>query len=494
MRRHGSTADSIERADATRLFVDRARRARPGFALTDEAADAVARICRRLDGIPLSIELAAARCRNLAIEQIARELDDRFRLLTGGARTVLERQQTLKASIDWSHDLLDGSERAALRRLGVFSGPFTMAAAEAVVGAFGDVDRDDVLDLVDRLADKSLIALDGVDATGESRYRLLETIRHYALDRLDDAGELTAARDAHADFWAGWAASHNVHLDCSLAIYDAIPPNLANLSAAARWACVSRPELLQALMLCIGPFLQVDDDEGGADRLFESALAALDGVDDIAWAHVAMAATFVRTFTWVFAPDDELRERAESIAAEHDLPARHGDHQVLTASALEPRAPERFVVGQRAVRAAGSPSWASFASAVSVRFYASIGQLAAANHYLLSSVTDALRVHASGGRRRARSGRSRRGTARRCRTARRETSWSSSSHRTARRSTSSRASPTRASPESPSSPADRDVLEWAADVSRARRPGAGSRVGSRRSRRRHLGMLERSRR
>ena len=127
------TVDSIRMADAARLFVDRARRAQPDLVLTDEAAGAIARICSRLDGIPLSIELAAARCRNLALEQIARELDDRFRLLTGGARTVVERQQTLKASLDWSHGLLDAAERAALRRLGVFSGPFTVGAAEAVV-------------------------------------------------------------------------------------------------------------------------------------------------------------------------------------------------------------------------------------------------------------------------------------------------------------------------------------------------------------------------
>ena len=169
------------------------------------------------------------------------------------------------------------AERAALRRLGVFSGPFTVAAAEAVVAAFGDIDRYDVLDLVDHLADKSLVALDGVDPAGESRYRLLETIRYYALDRLDDAGELVAARDAHAEFWAGWAEAHNVHFDCSLTILDAIPPNLANLTAAARWACVNRPELLQALMLCIGPFVQFDDGEHRADGLFESALAALEG-------------------------------------------------------------------------------------------------------------------------------------------------------------------------------------------------------------------------
>ena len=111
---------------------------------------------------------------------------------------MLARQQTLKASIDWSHDLLEAPEKAALRRLGVFSGPFTMDAAESLVSSFGDVDRHDVFDLVDHLADKSLIAMDEVDEAGESRYRLLETIRHYALDRLTDAYEVTSARDAHA--------------------------------------------------------------------------------------------------------------------------------------------------------------------------------------------------------------------------------------------------------------------------------------------------------
>ncbi len=375
------TSESIGRSDATRLFVDRARRARSGLRLTDEAADAVARICHRLDGIPLSIELAAARCRNLAIEQIARELDDRFRLLTGGARTVLERQQTLKASIDWSHDLLDPSERAALRRLGVFSGPFTIPACEAVVGAFGDVDRYAVLDLIDQLADKSLVAWDGVDPTGESRYRLLETIRYYALDRLANADELSAARDAHAEYWAGWADEHNLHVDCTLTIHDAIPPNLANLSAAARWACVSRPDLLQALVLCIGPFAQVDDDEGGADGLFDSALAALDGRDAIAWAHVAMAATFAQTFTWVVGPDDHLRERAEMLASDHDLRLVGATLAFLTA-ASNSSDPEGFAVASTLFDEAGSPSWGSLARAFSIRYYAAAGQIPAAEKLL----------------------------------------------------------------------------------------------------------------
>ena len=121
-----------------RLFVDRARRARPGFALTDANAGAVAEICSRLDGIPLALELAAARCRAMAPHRIADELDQRFLLLTGGARTVLARQQTLLASVEWSHELLAPDERAVFRRLGAFTGPFPLDAAEAVCGDAND--------------------------------------------------------------------------------------------------------------------------------------------------------------------------------------------------------------------------------------------------------------------------------------------------------------------------------------------------------------------
>ncbi len=329
----------------------------------------------------MSIELAAARCRNLAIEQIARELDVRFRLLTGGARTVVERQQTLKASIDWSHDLLDAAERVALRRLGVFSGPFTVSAAEAVVAAFGDIDRYDVFDLVDHLADKSLVALDGVDPAGESRYRLLETIRYYALDRLDDAGELIAARDAHAEFWAGWAEEHNVHFDCSPTILDAIPANLANLTAAARWACVSRPELLQALMLCIGPFVQLEDGERSAEGLFESALAALEGRDDIAWAHVAMAAESARSFTWVVVADEQLRVRAAALAVEHDLVLIRA-HLAFMSAATTTKDPEGFAVASELFDEAGSPTWGPLMRALGVRYLAATGRLGAAEELL----------------------------------------------------------------------------------------------------------------
>ena len=126
----------------------------------------------------------------MSAERIASELDDRFRLLTGGARTVMARQQTLAASIDWSHDRLDEAERIAFRRLGVFAGPFPLEAAEAVVAAEGDLDPAEVFDLISRLVDKSLVVADE-GPRGEPRYRLLETLRAYAVDRARTAGELT---------------------------------------------------------------------------------------------------------------------------------------------------------------------------------------------------------------------------------------------------------------------------------------------------------------
>ncbi len=325
----------------------------------------MARVCRRLDGIPLSIELAAARCRSLGVEQIAGELDDRFRLLTGGARTVLARQRTLQASIDWSHDLLDDSERAALRRLGVFVGPFDMTAAEAVVSVLGDVDRHAVFDLIDRLAAKSLVGIDETPG-GSIRYRLDETIRHYALDRLTEAGELAAARDAHAEHWATWADSHNVYLDNSKHVQDALLSNFANLSAAARWACISRPDLIRPLILSTGYLIRLDDAESGGDDLFELALAALDGSDDIAWAYVAMAASVAIGFTWLTPAADVVRSRAEHLAELHDLRLVQAMLR-LNNALITGTDPAGLALASSWFAEAGSPSWSATAAMYAAR-------------------------------------------------------------------------------------------------------------------------------
>ena len=177
---------------AVRLFADRASAARPAFRLTEENVVAVAAICAGLDGIPLALELAAARVRSLPVEEIAARMKDRFRLLTAGDPTALPRQRTLRAMIDWSYDLLPPHEQALLRRLSVFSGGWTLDAAEAVCADVA-VPGDGVLDPLARLVEKSLVMVE----EEARRYRLLETVREYALERLEAAGEAAAARDRH---------------------------------------------------------------------------------------------------------------------------------------------------------------------------------------------------------------------------------------------------------------------------------------------------------
>jgi predicted ATPase/DNA-binding XRE family transcriptional regulator len=189
-------------SEAVRLFVERAAAVRPGFALTAENAPAVGEICRRLGGIPLAIELAAARVGALAPAQIARHLDERFRLLTTGSRTALPRQQTLRATLDWSYELLTEQEQVLFRRLAVFVGGWTEEAAEAVAGG-GGADGPDVLAGIGSLADKGLV--EATERAGEARFALLETIRAYAWERLGESGEEGATRARHAAYVLAYA-------------------------------------------------------------------------------------------------------------------------------------------------------------------------------------------------------------------------------------------------------------------------------------------------
>jgi DNA-binding CsgD family transcriptional regulator/tetratricopeptide (TPR) repeat protein len=200
----------VTESEAVRLFADRSRRARPGFEVTDHNSEAVAEICRRLDGIPLAIELAAARVRVLTPAQIASGLSERFRLLTGGARTATPRQQTLEASVDWSHGLLTGPEQTVFRRLGVFAGAFDLDAAEQVCSGEG-VAAHQVLDLLSLLIDKSLVQMDEQDHA--SRYRMLETIRAYAQRHLAAATEDATLRRRHRDHYVGVAEAAAPNLE-----------------------------------------------------------------------------------------------------------------------------------------------------------------------------------------------------------------------------------------------------------------------------------------
>ena len=198
----GSSSDDLARSEAAQLFVDRARVVVPGFVLTAHNAGAIAQICRRLDGIPLALELAAARLTALSVEELAQRLHDRFRLLTGGRRTALPRQRTLRALVDWSYDLLSDDERSVLTTLSVFSGGFTLAAAEAVCDE-KTLRELSVLDAIERLVAKSLLVAEHDGSS--TRFRLLETIRQYAAEKLFDAQYADEARRRHFDYFVALA-------------------------------------------------------------------------------------------------------------------------------------------------------------------------------------------------------------------------------------------------------------------------------------------------
>lgn len=223
------TPAMLAQSESAQLFIERASAANPKFALSDHNATAIAQICRRLDGIPLALELAAARVTVFSAEQVASRLDDRFRLLTGGSRTALPRQQTLRALIDWSYDLLSDPERSLFRRFSVFAGGCTFEAIEAVCTQL------DVLNLLTQLVNKSLVAVEAED--DGSRYRLLETVRQYARDKLLEAGESEEARNVHFDFFYNLVKTAGPRLDSDLALewIERLASEYDNIRAALEW-------------------------------------------------------------------------------------------------------------------------------------------------------------------------------------------------------------------------------------------------------------------
>jgi predicted ATPase/DNA-binding CsgD family transcriptional regulator/tetratricopeptide (TPR) repeat protein len=248
-------AEEMLEHEAVRLFTDRAAAVRPGFTLSAENAEPVARLCRMLDGIPLAIELAAARIRALAVEQVADRLSDRFQLLASGDRTAPLRQQTLRAAVDWSYELLTPEEQALLRRLSVFSG-WNLEMAEEVC-ADEQIPADDVLDLLAALIDKSLVSLDG-EVTGDARYRLLDTIGEYAADRLAASGEREIIRTAHREYLMRLGESIVSRAFLSgdppwrerVAMYHRIEVERANYRAALA-ECLERGDADRGLRLCV---------------------------------------------------------------------------------------------------------------------------------------------------------------------------------------------------------------------------------------------------
>jgi predicted ATPase/DNA-binding CsgD family transcriptional regulator len=238
-----------ERSEAIQLFVVRASAAAPSFALTPQNGPWVAEICRRLDGIPLAIELAAARVRAFSVRQIAERLDDRFQLLTGGLRSVPARHQTLVATLDWSYDLLSEAERKLFARLSVFAGGWTLAAAEQIGAERGE--QQEVMPGLSSLVDKSLVDVD--QHFGEPRYRYLETIRQYAGQKLAQAGETHPARDRHLAYFTGWAEQNETHLTGANQAHwmEHFDLEHDNLRAALEWSLADPARAQTGLRLAV---------------------------------------------------------------------------------------------------------------------------------------------------------------------------------------------------------------------------------------------------
>jgi predicted ATPase/class 3 adenylate cyclase/DNA-binding NarL/FixJ family response regulator len=315
--------------EAIELFTDRARHGRPDFAITDDNTAVVAEICARLDGLPLAIELAAARVRALSVAEILDSLHDRFRLLTGGARTAVRRQQTLRASVDWSHALLTEPERVLFGRLAAFLGAFDLPAAQAVAGG-ADIQRFQVLDLLTLLVDKSLVVAD--DRRGRTRYRLLETVRQYALEKLGESGEANSVRARHRDHYTAIAAllDASAGSDYEQRIEQA-ETEIDNLRAAFSWSREnSDVGLALALASSLQPLWQARGRLREGLTWFDTALA-----DDNAQHPEVAAAVLARALAdsamlglWAGAADSPNQAQQALVIA------REIDDQALLARAL----------------------------------------------------------------------------------------------------------------------------------------------------------------
>ena len=287
-----SSGDLLE-YEATRLFIERATKAEPRFRATPENAAAITQICERLDGIPLAIELAAARVKLLTPEQIAARLDDRFKLLTGGSRTALPRQQTLRALIDWSYQSLNELEQRALRRLAVFSGGWSIEGAEAVVA------EDDALDGLLGLVNKSLINV--TERSGASRYRFLETIRQYAMEKLLESDEATDTRNGHLDYVLSLPLPDEPGLFGAQSVtwLDRMEEEHDNLRAALEWAASHDLSKAIKLALVLGDFWLSRDYNTEAEAWCQTILSRSETLTDLAaararvYAVLAQAAIFM---------------------------------------------------------------------------------------------------------------------------------------------------------------------------------------------------------
>ena len=298
--------------ESIQLFVDRASAASPAFNLTEKNAASVAQICYRLDGIPLAIELAAARARVFSPEQIASRLDDRFRLLTGGSRTALPRQQTLRALIDWSYDMLSGDEQTLLRRLSVFAGGWSFEAVESI---YSDLD---VLDLLTQLVNKSLVVMEQGDDT---RYRLLETIRQYARDKLLESGEGEEVRNKHLHYFLELAETAEPNLERFGYLQWATKLNAEydNLRAALEWGLAKDIEAALRFVGALPFFWMTQGYSAEGNR----------------WALEVLEKAKLRAVREIDMTNEQLNVRARAYLALSRMATDLGDNETTRSTAIE---------------------------------------------------------------------------------------------------------------------------------------------------------------
>jgi predicted ATPase/DNA-binding SARP family transcriptional activator/DNA-binding CsgD family transcriptional regulator len=285
----------LTRYGAVRLFVERARLRSPEFELSSENAGAVAQICRTLEGIPLALELAAARVEALSVEQISQRLKDSLKLLTGGSRTATPRHRTLRGTLNWSHELLPQDERVLFRRLSAFAGGWTLEAAETV-GAGGGIEEEDVLELLSNLMDKSLVVTE-VKAAHVVRYRMLEPVRQYARERLEESGEVEAIQRRHAEFFLVLAeeAEPAVEGAQQAAWLERLETEHDNFRAALSWSLerVEDAELGLRVGAALGEFWYLRGYFGEGRRWLEEALARSGQASTVARANALRRDSFL---------------------------------------------------------------------------------------------------------------------------------------------------------------------------------------------------------
>jgi predicted ATPase/DNA-binding SARP family transcriptional activator len=289
-----ATAEEAREVGSVRLFLDRATSIVPGLRVDDETVAHIARICRQVDGLPLAVELAAARVGTLPVAELAARLDDRFRLLTGGARTAEARQKTLRATVDWSHQLLSVPEQVLFRRLSVFRGGWTLEAAERVTADDG-LPAASVLDLLGALVDRSLVYADvGVSA---GRFRMLETLRQYAHERADAAGEVERLDAAHARYFTELAETgeHRLRGPGQTAWLQVLRAERRNLDAALLWCRRSAdadPDLGPRLVAAMGWFWYFTSNQSAVEQI-DDMLRSATGASEAARARAVQARSIV---------------------------------------------------------------------------------------------------------------------------------------------------------------------------------------------------------